>query len=196
MAADHRSELITHARRSLAQIAHTPHVTPHMPGGLPRSHGNHCSPDLYPGHGMVKPVSLDAQALAGSAALACPVIPVRCPDWAIIVVSLTVAVVARACCRLLTDAGFDVADGTGDLPGLLQLVDKTTPDAALIDITRPPTFTDEGLQAATTIRHRYPHTAVLLLSSYLESRTRPRCSRTTRKLRLLAQGTGLRRRCS
>jgi len=44
---------------------------------------------------MVKPVSLDAEALAGSAALACPVIPVRRPDWAIIVVSLTVAVVAR-----------------------------------------------------------------------------------------------------
>lgn len=34
----------------------------------------------------------------------------------------------------------------------------------------PPTHTDEGLQAASTIRRRYPGTAVLLLSSYLESR--------------------------
>jgi len=72
--------------------------------------------------------------------------------------------------RLLTDAGFDIAGGTADLPGLLELVDKTAPDAALIDIKMPPTFTDEGLQAATIIRQRYPRTAVLLLSSYLESR--------------------------
>jgi DNA-binding NarL/FixJ family response regulator len=34
----------------------------------------------------------------------------------------------------------------------------------------PPTHTDEGLQAATIIRQRHPGTAVLLLSSYLESR--------------------------
>ena len=72
--------------------------------------------------------------------------------------------------RLLADAGFDIAGGTGDLPGLLELVDNTAPDAALIDIKMPPTFTDEGLRAATLIRQRHPRTAVLLLSSYLESR--------------------------
>jgi hypothetical protein len=36
-----------------------------------------------------------APFLAGSAALACPVVPVRRPDWAIIAVSLAVAVVIR-----------------------------------------------------------------------------------------------------
>jgi DNA-binding NarL/FixJ family response regulator len=72
--------------------------------------------------------------------------------------------------RLLTEAGFDIVGGCGDLPGLLNLVGKTAPDAALIDIKMPPTFTDEGLQAAAVIRDRHPGTAVLLLSSYLESR--------------------------
>jgi DNA-binding NarL/FixJ family response regulator len=72
--------------------------------------------------------------------------------------------------RLLIDAGFDIVGGVGDLPGLLALVDTTVPDAALIDIKMPPTHTDEGLQAADIIRQRHPGTAVLLLSSYLESR--------------------------
>jgi DNA-binding NarL/FixJ family response regulator len=72
--------------------------------------------------------------------------------------------------RLLSDAGFDVVGTTGDLPGLLDLVAATSPDVALIDIKMPPTHTDEGLQAAAIISDRYPATAVLLLSSYLESR--------------------------
>jgi DNA-binding NarL/FixJ family response regulator len=72
--------------------------------------------------------------------------------------------------RLLAEAGFDVVGGTGDLPGLLELVARTAPDVALIDIKMPPTHTDEGLQAADFIRERHPGTAVLLLSSYLESR--------------------------
>ena len=87
-----------------------------------------------------------------------------------IVIAEDMTLLREGLTRLLADAGFDIAGGTGDLPGLLELVDNTAPDAALIDIKMPPTFTDEGLQAATLIRQRYPRTAVLLLSSYLESR--------------------------
>ena len=87
-----------------------------------------------------------------------------------IVIAEDMALLREGLTRLLADAGFDIAGGTGDLPGLLELVDNTAPDAALIDIKMPPTFTDEGLQAATLIRQRHPRTAVLLLSSYLESR--------------------------
>jgi DNA-binding NarL/FixJ family response regulator len=50
------------------------------------------------------------------------------------------------------------------------MVARSEPDAALIDIKMPPTHTDEGLRAAAVIRERYPKTAVLLLSSYLEAR--------------------------
>jgi DNA-binding NarL/FixJ family response regulator len=72
--------------------------------------------------------------------------------------------------RLLADAGFEVVGQAGDLPGLRSLVVRTSPDAALIDIKMPPTHTDEGLQAASEIRRRYPGIGVLLLSSYLETR--------------------------
>jgi DNA-binding NarL/FixJ family response regulator len=72
--------------------------------------------------------------------------------------------------RLLAEAGFDVVGTTGDLPGLLELVAQTDPDVALVDIKMPPTHSEEGLQGAAIIRERHPRTAVLLLSSYLESR--------------------------
>ena len=39
----------------------------------------------------------------------------------------------------------------------------------VLDIRLPPTFTDEGLRAADTIREHHPEIAVLLLSQYLET---------------------------
>ena len=87
-----------------------------------------------------------------------------------LVIAEDMALLREGLTRLLTDTGFDVVGGAGDLAGLLDLVARTAPDVALIDIKMPPTHTDEGLQAATAIRQQYPGTAVLLLSSYLESR--------------------------
>jgi serine/threonine-protein kinase len=87
-----------------------------------------------------------------------------------VVIAEDMALLREGLTRLLAEAGFDVAGGAGDLGGLLDLVNRTTPDVALIDIKMPPTYSDEGLQAAATIRQRHPGTAVLLLSSYLESR--------------------------
>jgi serine/threonine-protein kinase len=87
-----------------------------------------------------------------------------------VVIAEDMALLREGLTRLLADAGFDVVGGAADLPGLLELVNTTAPDAALIDIKMPPTHTDEGLQAAAIIRQRHPGTAVLLLSSYLESR--------------------------
>ena len=87
-----------------------------------------------------------------------------------VVIAEDMALLREGLARLLADAGFDVTGAAADLPGLLDLVGRTAPDAALIDIKMPPTHTDEGLQAANVIRQRYPGTAVLLLSSYLESR--------------------------
>jgi CheY-like chemotaxis protein len=91
-------------------------------------------------------------------------------DTVRVVIAEDMALLREGLARLLADAGFDVVGAAGDLPRLLDLVGKTAPDAALIDIKMPPTHTDEGLQAANIIRRRHPGTAVLLLSSYLESR--------------------------
>ena len=41
-------------------------------------------------------------------------------------------------------------------------------DVAILDIRLPPAHTDEGLRAALEIRERYPGTAVLVLSQYVE----------------------------
>jgi DNA-binding NarL/FixJ family response regulator len=87
-----------------------------------------------------------------------------------VVIAEDMALLRQGLARLLLDAGFDVVGEAGDLAGLLDQVGTTTPDVALIDIKMPPTHTDEGLRAASVIRERYPGTAVLLLSSYLESR--------------------------
>jgi DNA-binding NarL/FixJ family response regulator len=71
--------------------------------------------------------------------------------------------------RLLADAGFDVVGQAGDADQLLLKVRSYSPDVAIVDIRMPPTHTDEGLRAAHEIRKRYPATAVLVLSQYVES---------------------------
>jgi DNA-binding NarL/FixJ family response regulator len=43
------------------------------------------------------------------------------------------------------------------------------PAVAIIGIRLPPTFTDEGLQAADLMQTRHPGTAVLVLSQYLDA---------------------------
>jgi DNA-binding NarL/FixJ family response regulator len=44
------------------------------------------------------------------------------------------------------------------------------PDVVVTDIRMPPTNTNEGLVAAQRIRAKYPHTGVLVLSQYVETR--------------------------
>jgi DNA-binding NarL/FixJ family response regulator len=70
----------------------------------------------------------------------------------------------------LAAAGFEVVGGAGDVPGLLELVQRTDPDVVIVDVRMPPTHTTEGLEAATAIRRRRPATAILVLSQYVETR--------------------------
>lgn len=70
--------------------------------------------------------------------------------------------------RTLDRAGIDVVADVGDLDRLMALVAVDRPDVALLDIRLPPTFTDEGLRAAATIRSLYPSTGVLVLSQHVE----------------------------
>jgi CheY-like chemotaxis protein len=50
--------------------------------------------------------------------------------------------------RLLSDHGHTVAAAVGDGPSLLAAVAEHRPDAAIVDIRMPPSYTDEGLRAA------------------------------------------------
>ena len=72
--------------------------------------------------------------------------------------------------RLLQEAGFEVVGLAADGDALLKLVERTTPDVAIIDIRMPPTHTDEGLRAAKTIRERWPKVGLLVLSQHVNTR--------------------------
>jgi DNA-binding NarL/FixJ family response regulator len=72
--------------------------------------------------------------------------------------------------RLLEDRGFVVTAAVGDGDALLAAVDADPPDAAVVDIRMPPSFTDEGLRAAIEARRRHPDVGVLVFSQYVETR--------------------------
>lgn len=69
---------------------------------------------------------------------------------------------------LLEVGGFDVVGRCENADDLLLKVRSYAPDVAVVDIRMPPTFTDEGLQAAATIRADHPETGVLVLSQHVE----------------------------
>ncbi len=58
----------------------------------------------------------------------------------------------------------------GDQQQLLSAVDEHEPDAVLTDIRMPPTWTDEGIEAAREIRRSHPRVGVVVLSQYVEER--------------------------
>jgi DNA-binding NarL/FixJ family response regulator len=86
--------------------------------------------------------------------------------------------------HLLGEAGIEVTQAVGDADTLLAAVDAEPPEVVVTDIRMPPTFTDEGLTAALTIRSRHPDVAVLVLSQYLEA------AYAERLLRSNASGAG------
>jgi DNA-binding NarL/FixJ family response regulator len=71
--------------------------------------------------------------------------------------------------RLLEEAGFEVVGLAADADELYGVVERCRPDVAIVDIRMPPTHTDEGLQAAKTIRSRWPETGILVLSQYVRA---------------------------
>jgi DNA-binding NarL/FixJ family response regulator len=80
------------------------------------------------------------------------------------------AVLREGLTRLLEDRGFVVTAAVGDGDALLAAIDDDPPDAAVVDIRMPPSFTDEGLRAAIEARRRHPDVGVLVFSQYVETR--------------------------
>jgi DNA-binding NarL/FixJ family response regulator len=70
--------------------------------------------------------------------------------------------------RLLQESDIEVVGQAGDLEDLLRKARAHKPDLVITDIRMPPSQSDEGLQAALTIRRELPSTAVLVLSQYVE----------------------------
>ena len=70
--------------------------------------------------------------------------------------------------RLLRDSGFDVVAAVADGDALVTSVLLERPDVAIVDVRLPPSFRDEGVRAALTLRERAPETGVLIVSQYVE----------------------------
>jgi DNA-binding NarL/FixJ family response regulator len=70
---------------------------------------------------------------------------------------------------LLADHDITVAAAVGNADELVAAVGRHRPDVAIIDVRMPPTYTDEGLRAATGIRRTHPETAVLVFSQWIET---------------------------
>ncbi len=71
--------------------------------------------------------------------------------------------------RLFEDGGHQVVASFGDARGLLPALAERDPDLVVLDIRMPPTFTDEGAQAAKEIKETHPRLGVLLLSQHIET---------------------------
>jgi DNA-binding NarL/FixJ family response regulator len=70
--------------------------------------------------------------------------------------------------RLLEAHGLQVAAAVDNAPSLVQALLSERPDVAIVDVRLPPTFTDDGLQAALQARRQIPGLPVLVLSQYVE----------------------------
>jgi DNA-binding NarL/FixJ family response regulator len=92
------------------------------------------------------------------------------------------ALFRRGLALLLTDVGVEVAGQTAGVEQLHTAVTAEPPDAVIVDIRMPPTFTDEGLAAAARLRAAHPGLGVLVLSTYAE---------TAYAVRLLELGSGV-----
>jgi len=87
-----------------------------------------------------------------------------------VVIAEDTAILREGLAQLLADRGFEVRATVGDGDALLAAVAEHRPDVTVVDVRMPPTFTDEGLRAAITLRREYPGTAVLMFSQYVETR--------------------------
>jgi DNA-binding NarL/FixJ family response regulator len=70
---------------------------------------------------------------------------------------------------LLQASGVEVTASAASGPELLEAIGTGAPDAVIVDIRMPPTFTDEGINTAAELRRLYPHVGVLVLSTYAET---------------------------
>ena len=72
--------------------------------------------------------------------------------------------------RLLNESGHEVVGQLVDAERVVAIVAELHPDLVVLDVRLPPTFTDEGIRAASAIRASSPTQSILVLSQYVEER--------------------------
>ncbi|MGH3388840.1 MAG: response regulator transcription factor [Actinomadura sp.] len=98
-----------------------------------------------------------------------------------VVLAEDLALLREGLVRLLEAHDFEIVAAVGTGPDLLTALLDHRPDVAVVDVRLPPSFTDEGLQAALAARRQVPGLPVLVLSQYVEQ---------LYARELLADGTG------
>jgi DNA-binding NarL/FixJ family response regulator len=81
--------------------------------------------------------------------------------------------------RVLGENGYEVLAQVGDADALRAAVAELHPVLAVVDVRMPPTFTDEGTQAAIELRAEHPELRILVLSQIVEARHALRLFRET-----------------
>lgn len=71
--------------------------------------------------------------------------------------------------RLFQAYGHHVAAAVDSAERLPDLVSEHQPDVVILDVRLPPTYTDEGIQAALRLRRAHPRHGILVLSQYAET---------------------------
>jgi DNA-binding NarL/FixJ family response regulator len=85
-----------------------------------------------------------------------------------VVLAEDLALLREGLVRLLEAHGFEIVAAVDTGPGLLTALLDHRPEVAVVDVRLPPSFTDEGLQAALAARRQVPGLPVLVLSQYVE----------------------------
>ncbi|MEU9840154.1 response regulator transcription factor [Actinomadura sp. NPDC048032] len=98
-----------------------------------------------------------------------------------VVLAEDLALLREGLVSLLESHDFEIAAAVDNGPSLLKALLDHRPDVAVVDVRLPPSFTDEGLQAALEARRQIPGLPVLVLSQYVEQ---------LYARELLADGTG------
>jgi DNA-binding NarL/FixJ family response regulator len=62
----------------------------------------------------------------------------------------------------------EVVASCGDLPELMEAIEREHPDVVLTDIRMPPTQVDEGIKVAGWLRKAHPDIGVVVLSQYAD----------------------------
>jgi DNA-binding NarL/FixJ family response regulator len=85
-----------------------------------------------------------------------------------VVIAEDLALLREGLTRILQAFDFEVVAAVDNGPALLPTLTTHRPDVAVIDVRLPPTFTDEGLQAAIQARALLPGLPILVLSQHVE----------------------------
>src|SRR3954447_12451211 len=69
---------------------------------------------------------------------------------------------------LSAEEGLHVVGSCGNYEDLIRGVERLSPQVVVTDVRMPPSMSDEGIRAATSLRRTHPGVGVVVLSQFLD----------------------------